>query len=206
MQGIESIRDRLDAVRGRCPNDGLVIWKQVLQQPATKPRLLCLGQDEQHGQVPQPLADDRRSERHDPLGRIDPLAGRRVARFGRHDEPLRIGRLEVAEQADDTTELRRDLVLAHRHDVVIDRAAPDRGAGRQLIDSGRTERQAIDGATGAAAGTTGESHSPGRAHASTASAPITRSSSACMNASRSPSRTALVLPVSWFDRRSLTIW
>ena len=96
---VHRVRDRLDAVgRGR-PGHPVVGGEQAGEQVAPKPGALELGQDEQHREIPQPLADDRRAEGDDPVGRGRVAGATMLLRHGRDDEPFRVGRLEVDEQA-----------------------------------------------------------------------------------------------------------
>ena len=87
--------------------------------------------------------------------------------------------------------------------VVVQGVTPDDGAARQVGGDGRTERDGPFGRTGLR-WPVQDPVAPG--WPSAAPPVASRSSSACMKASISPSRTAPVFDVSVPVRRSLTIW
>ncbi len=171
--------------------------------------------DEEHREEPQPVASEDHHERIDrrPLEAqlrapvADGAHGGPSASLG-DEERRRIGTVEVRVQAKDRGEVVGDLRLGETAEVVVERLAPDRRAGRQV--SGRGRSDAMPGRRDHV-----RARRRVRGHASSGSSagppwrppPVaSRSSSACMKASRSPSRTACVFPVSWPVRRSLTIW
>ena len=197
-RAVEPVRDRLDAVgRGRSgPRPVVRLGHHRAEEPAAQPPALGAWQDEQHRQEPQAIAGDRRDEG------VDGARAVRSEPFG-HDEPLGVRRLQVAVQPQDRAQ------VVGAEEVVVQGVAPDRGAGREVLGRRRAEDVVARG--GAVARLDPRR---GRHAASEPSSPrralvppvATRSSSARMKSSRSPSRTACVLPVSWAVRRSLTIW
>ena len=191
VQGVERIRDRLCAVRRGCARHPVAVGGQhAAQQIAPQPLGLHLGKHEQHRQEPHVLTDGRDREANDPL----PARRLGVVLGGDH-EALRVRGMHVAVVALHDREVVRDLRLVERHDVVVDRDAPDLCADRDVVVGRGPEpdRRAVlapPGRSGHAAS------SPLRVSRSNSPPVASRSSSACMNASRSPSRTAPVLPVS----------
>ena len=192
VRGVQRVRDRLGAVGGRGPGN-LGVGRQHPGEQLTADAaalVLAAARTASTGTRPAPAKPPRQRRR---LARR-PI--RQAGRFGGDDEPLRVGRLEVREQSDDRVELGRDLGLGQAHDVLVDRRSarsPRRFRSRRSEPVDRSIRRP-------------RGRARGDAHDATASSPRARSSSACMNASRSPSRTADVLPVSCPVRRSLTIW
>ncbi len=200
-RGVQRVADRLGAVRrGRPDRGGVGGRSDPRQQGPPDARALGLGHDEQHREVPQPFPEDGRGERHDPFT----ARGFHIGHDGGH-EALGVGRAEVAVQAHERARVGGQLRDAESADVVVDAVPPDLGTGGELVLGDRPvgqrlrrQRRRVGGRGHAAS----PSLSPPR-H----SPPVARrSSSACMKGSSSPSRTALVLPVSWAVRRSLTIW
>ena len=123
---VQGVGDRLGAVRcGRPVHVALPVVsvrEHAAQELASDPGALVCGQDEEHREVPQPLAHHGGREGDDSsLGAV-----------GRDDEALGVGRPEVGEEAEQWPGLGRDLVLAQRPDVVVDGGPPDLGAGREL--------------------------------------------------------------------------
>ena len=210
VPAVERGGDGLGGVdRGGQPQAGRGRWQDALEERPAEPDALLLGQHEQHRQEPRAAAHDGRGEADDALP-----AGRVRHRPGRHDEAFRIGRPEVLVQDRDRGQVVRDRRLVEPPGVVVDRDPPDGPAGRQLVGPGRSQvrrlgpspgRHAVTPSRGRAGHRPSSSSSGGGPPAS--GAPVARrSSSACMNVSRSPSRTAPVFDVSTPVRRSLTIW
>ena len=184
---VQAAGDGLGAVDGG-GQDGIGVGDRQdrLEQPPADPPRLLLRAHEAHRQEPQAFATDGGGEGDHPA-----LA------LGDHEQ-ARVGREEVPVEADDPAEVVGDRVLVQPAGVVVDALAPDLGTG---LDVGGSRRP--DGDVGHESGSAAESAS---SPPPVARPVARRSSSACMNVSRSPSRTALVLLVSTFVRRSLTIW
>ena len=191
VERIEGVRDRLCAVRRGGARHPVPLGRQhAAQQVAPQPLGLHIGEHEQHRQEPHALTDggDREAD--------DPFAGRGIGVvLGGDHESLRVRGTQVAVVALDDREVVRDLRLVESQDVVVDRDPPDFGADRDVVVGRRPEadRRAVR----APPGRSGHAASSPLRVSPPASPPVaSRSSSACMNVSRSPSRTAPVLPVS----------
>ena len=122
--------------------------------------------------------------------------GGRIRGHRGDDEPLRVSGLEVCVESEQRGRLGRHVRLVQPSGVVVDPVTPDLGAGRELVAADGAIRDADAGPSArddrrrlghAASPVSSPRHSPPVA---------SRSSSACMKASRSPSSTADVLPVS----------
>ena len=161
------------------------VGQQPRQDPAPDPITLRRRLDEQHREIPRRSASIRRSE---------PKHRRIVGRARcRHEEELRVSRTKVGEQPPQRLEIARLPRLVESMPVVIaDPRGPDMRAGRQVV----VARVAVRDRFGQAGSSTDAIGWPA----------ARRSSSACMNTSRSPSRTPAVFDVSTPVRRSLTIW
>ena len=126
--------------------------------------------------------------------------GHRPLAVHRHPEPVRVRRQRVGQEP-----AQRCQVVGHRRLrqprlVVLDRRLPGQRAGVEVPVAAGAVRHRDARATSPATGYSSPSSAEG-------GRPVARrSSSACMNRSRSPSRTAPVFDVSWPVRRSLTIW
>ena len=188
VPGVQRVRDRLGGCRCRCRGHGA---RRAGHRPASvrsrsarpMPRRLHAGQHEQHAQEPDPVAHGRRREAHPPATLVvEGLAvrRRRVRRVCRDQEPVGVRAEQVREQR---CSVARSVPIGgwfRRPLVVIDAVAPDPGArsrsagvaGRYWTDPFTPRRSRR------------RRSPPGRSPA--------RSSSACINASRSPSRTAPV--------------
>ncbi len=181
VAAVQGVRDRLGAVGGGGQECSVLGRRQDrLEHPPSETEPLLRGADEAHRQVPQPLAPDCRGEADDPAR---PLGD---------DEESGIGGEQVPMEPDDPAQVVRDRMLVEPAGVVVNALAPDLGAGLDIVRSGGPDRY-LD-------------HEVGSDAASGVPPVARRSSSACMNVSRSPSRTAPVLLVSTSVRRSLTIW
>ena len=189
---VERVADRLGRVGGRRPHEPWLATDRAAADPrdqrAPDPGRLDVGHHEAHRQEPQVLAPDRGGERDDPVrGWLVGIG------LGRHDEPLGVGRLEVRVEPEQRTGLVLDLGLVQPDDVVVDRHSPDIDARLQLVGAdGPVGQRIATGHPRPDRHAASPSLSPPRQPSPVAS----RSSSACMNASRSPSSTAVVLPVS----------
>ena len=195
VEAVERGRDRLDAVDRGSETEPGIGWRQhALEERPPQPDALLLGQDEQHREEPGPATHHGGGEAD------DALAARCVGVGpGRHDEPLRIAGPEVVVQRHDRGQVVGDRGLVQPRGVVVDRDPPDRGAGEQLVGAGRSQVRRL--------GPPADRHSGSSSAPPASGAPVaTRSSSACMNVSRSPLSTAAVFDVSTPVRRSLTIW
>ncbi len=186
VSAVEAVRDRLGAVRTGRPQEARSVGRQdPFEERPTEADALLLRLDEEHREEPLPGSDDGGGEADDPVRAVavDPPGD---------DEPLRVGLLEMAVEGHHGVEVVGDLGLPEPPGVVVDRSPPDRRTGGELVRTGRADVRLLgpeqDGHAAAPA-SGGSSPDGGRPVAS-------RSSSACMKASRSPSRTAPVFEVS----------
>jgi len=190
---VEGVGDRLDAVRGHAEPEGPAVGSRLtrarqhrLEQRGPDAAALVRRQHEQHREEPDVAALPRGREPHDPSVAL------------RDEEEVRVRRAEVRQQRDERHRLPRRRGLPEGRHVVTDGDPVDLRAGREVLpgrepDAGaaRAGRRAVHSA----------------AASSATDAPVaSRSSSACMKVSRSPSSTPVVSLVSCAVRWSFTIW
>ena len=193
-RGIEAVRDRLGAVRA-----GPRVVERHGPPAGSAPGAPA------RGRGPGPWAP-RRASRGTTSGRVPRRSRRRRSAAAAPAVPLRdleprgIGGQGVGVEAQQARVFDRHRREGHADQVVVDADAMDPAALREVGLRGVAKGDAVQ-ATGPRGGAA--NHAP----VSCSSPPVARrSSSACMNASRSPSRTLAVFEVSCRVRRSLTIW
>ena len=165
-RGVQPVRDRLRAVRAGRQHAAVERQREhPLEQRPPQPARLLLRVDEEHGQEPQRSAVHRRPECH------DASAPRRIRELG-HQEAARIRAERMRVQPAHARVVLRELRHVQPSEVAVEGVAPDPVA---------LEEVRLRGAGGSGAR---------RGQPPSLPPVASRSSSACMNASRSPSRTA----------------